>query len=180
MILLMAGIGAAAAILLVGGRAIKGSAPMPAENTAAPDFTLNSQEHHPIHLRDLRGRWVVLYFYPKDFTGGCTIEARNFQRDLTEYEKRSTVILGLSTQDEKTHEAFCAKQGLNFKLLADTRGIVSKQYGSLVNLGVTKLSARRTFLLDPQGTIRKVWPSVNFERHSAEVLATLDELQKVG
>src|SRR5256885_13573142 len=96
--------------------------PAPAEGTAAPDFTLNSQDNKSVNLRELRGKWVVLYFYPKDFTSGCTIEARNFQRDASEYEKRSAAILGVSTQNEKTHKAFCTKEGLNFRLLADTKG----------------------------------------------------------
>lgn len=150
----------------------------PALGTAAPEFTLNSQEQKPVRLRDFRGKWVVLYFYPKDFTSGCTIEAHNFQRDLAEYEKRNAVILGVSTQDEKTHQAFCTKEGLNFRLLADTKGEVSKQYGSVVNLAVTKLSSRHTFLIDPEGVIRKVWTSVNVSVHSGEIVAALDEFQK--
>ncbi len=120
----------------------------------------------------------MLYFYPKDFTSGCTIEARNFQRDASDYEKRNAAILGVSTQDEKTHTAFCAKEGLHFRLLADTKGEVSRKYGSILNLGVTKLSSRHTFLIDPQGVIRKRWMGVNFTVHSREVLSALDELQK--
>lgn len=150
----------------------------PAVGDAAPEFTLNSQEQRPVSLQDLRGKWVVLYFYPKDFTSGCTVEAHNFQRDIQEYEKRDTVILGVSTQDERTHQAFCEKEGLNFRLLADTKGEVSKKYGSLVNLIMAKLSSRHTFLIDPRGVIRKVWTSVNASAHSREVLAALDELQR--
>src|SRR5215813_7026334 len=136
----------------------KGAAP--AVGSPAPDFTLTSQERVPVTLHSYLGKWVVLYFYPKDFTPGCTIEAHNFQRDLAQFQARNAVILGVSTQDEKTHESFCAKEGLNFKLLADTRSQVSKQYGSLINLVMTKLSARHTFLIDPQGIIRKVWLEV--------------------
>ena len=149
---------------------------VPAVGVEAPEFTLNSQEQ--ISLQEFRSKWVVLYFYPKDFTSGCTIEAHNFQRDLGEYEKRGAVILGVSTQDEKSHRAFCTKEGLNFRLLADTNGEVSKKYGSLVNLAVTKLSSRHTFLIDPQGVIRKAWTSVNASEHSREVIAALDEFQK--
>jgi len=146
----------------------------------APEFTLSSPDQKSVSLRDFRGRWVVHYFYPKDFTSGCTIEARNFQRDLGEYEKRNAAVLGVSTQDEKTHEAFCTKEGLNFKLLADTKGEVSRKYGSVVNLVVTKLSSRHTFLIDLQGVVRRVWTSVNVAAHSHEVLDALDELQKGG
>jgi thioredoxin-dependent peroxiredoxin len=177
-ILLLAGAGTAAIIVLAGAKRFWGSEAAPAAGAPAPDFTLTSQEKKPVSLKEFRGKWVVLYFYPKDFTGGCTIEARNFQRDLGEYEKRNAVIVGVSTQDEKTHEAFCAKEGLNFRLLADRKGEVSKKYGSVVNLVLTKLSSRHTFLIDPRGMIRKAWMSVNFNVHSGEVLAALDELQK--
>lgn len=178
MILILAGIGAAAFALLAAGRFMKGRSPAPAEGAAAPGFTLQSQNGRQVGLQDLRGRWIVLYFYPKDFTGGCTIEARGFQRDLAQYEKRNAVILGVSTQDEKTHQSFCTKEGLGFQLLADTQGIVSRQYGSLLDFGVAKLSIRRTFLIDPHGVIRKVWLSVDFNKHSADVLAMLDDLQQ--
>jgi thioredoxin-dependent peroxiredoxin len=150
----------------------------PTSGTRAPDFTLNSQDGKPLSLRDFRGKWVVLYFYPKDFTSGCTKEAHNFQRDLAQYEKRNAVILGVSVQDEATHQKFCAKEGLSFKLLADTKHEVSSSYDSLVNLGVAKLSARHTFLIDPDGVVRKTYLNVNAEKHSAEVLADLAQLQQ--
>src|SRR5579859_6107828 len=91
----------------------------PAVGAAAPDFTLKSQENKPVSLHDFRGKWVVLYFYPKDFTSGCTIEAHNFQRDLSQYEAKNAVILGVSVQSSDSHKEFCAKEGLSFKLLAD-------------------------------------------------------------
>ena len=149
----------------------------PLSGTPAPDFTLNSQDGKPLSLRDLRGKWVVLYFYPKDFTSGCTREAHNFQRDLRQYEQKNAVILGVSVQDEVTHQKFCAKEGLSFKLLADTKYEVSSSYGSLVNLGVAKLSARHTFLIDPTGVVRKTYLNVNAEKHSAQVLADLTAFQ---
>jgi thioredoxin-dependent peroxiredoxin len=150
----------------------------PAVGTEAPDFTLNSQEGKPISLHDFRGKWVVLYFYPKDMTTGCTIEAHNFQRDMAKYEAKNAVIVGVSVQDEKSHQEFCAKEGLNFKLLADTNHEVSEKYDSLTNYGVAKLSARHTFLIDPTGKVRKVWTDVDVKKHSDEVLAALDELSK--
>src|SRR6267142_3456371 len=166
-------------LVIVGGLAARfafaGSPPQ--VGTAAPEFTLPSQDGQ-VSLQDFRGKWVVLYFYPKDFTSGCTVEAHNFQRDLAEYEKRGAVILAVSMQDEKSHQEFCAKEGLNFKLLADTKGEVSEKYGSVMNLGVTKLSARHSFLIDQQGVIRKVWTSVDVKMHSGEILTSLDELQK--
>jgi peroxiredoxin Q/BCP len=152
----------------------------PTSGTPAPEFTLNSQDGNPIRLQDFRGKWVVLYFYPKDFTSGCTKEAHNFQRDLAQYEQKNAVILGVSVQDEATHQKFCAKEGLSFKLLADTNYEISSAYDSLVNLGVAKLSARHTFLIDPAGVVRKTYLNVNTEKHSAEVLADLAQLQQAN
>ncbi len=159
-------------------RAMRTGERAPSSGTPAPDFTLNSQDGKPLSLRDLRGKWVVLYFYPKDFTSGCTKEAHNFQRDLRQYEQKNAIILGVSVQDEATHQKFCVKEGLGFKLLADTNYQVSSAYDSLVNLGVAKLSARHTFLIDPNGVVRKTYLNVNAEKHSAEVLADLSQLQQ--
>src|SRR5258707_3635452 len=159
-----------------GGASAAGNAP--GVGAAAPDFTLNSQENKPLSLHDFRGKWVVLYFYPKDFTSGCTKEAHNFQRDLAQYEQKNAVILGVSVQDEASHQKFCAKEGLSFQLLADTKHQVSASYDSLVNLGVAKLSARHTFLIDPNGVVRKAYLNVNAAKHSAEVLADLAQLQQ--
>src|ERR1051325_6172798 len=99
----------------------------------APAFTLMSHEGKQVNLKDYRGKWVVLYFYPKDFTSGCTIEARNFQRDIASYEKANAVILGVSVDDAASHKSFCEKEGLNFKLLADTEHKVSDAYGSVMD-----------------------------------------------
>jgi thioredoxin-dependent peroxiredoxin len=148
----------------------------PEAGATAPDFTLNSQENKPVSLHDFKGKWVVLYFYPKDFTKGCTIEAHNFQRDLTQYEAKNAVILGVSVQDENSHQEFCTKEGLHFKLLADTKKEVSSTYGSVIP--VVGLSKRHTFLIDPQGVIRKVYLDVEPAKHSEELLAALTELQK--
>jgi peroxiredoxin Q/BCP len=168
-------------VLLGGGVALKSMAKpgdkTPAVGAAAPDFTLNTQDGTPVSLHDFKGKWVVLYFYPKDFTHGCTIEAHNFQRDLAQYEAKNAVILGVSMQDEKSHKEFCAKEGLNFKLLADTNSEVSLKYDSIRDLTVAKLSARHTFLIDPQGVLRKTWLDVDAQKHSEEVLAALDEFQ---
>lgn len=150
--------------------------PMP--GTVAPDFTLPSQEAAPVSLKDFRGKWVVLYFYPKDLTPGCTREAHNFQIDQPKYDQRNSVVLGVSVDSVDSHKKFCAKEGLNFKLLADGNGRVSKAYGSLTNLGVAKFATRHTFLIDPAGRIEKTYTSVDPGRHSQEILAALDQLQK--
>src|SRR5579872_4001740 len=163
-----------------GVRAMGAGDNAPAVGTQAPDFTLNSQEGKPVSLHDFKGKWVVLYFYPKDFTSGCTVEAHNFQRDIAQYEQKNAVILGVSMQDEDSHKQFCAKEGLSFKLLADTKQSVSQTYDSVMNLAVTKLSARHTFLIDPNGIVRKVWLDVKPSTHSEEVLAALGELQNAG
>jgi thioredoxin-dependent peroxiredoxin len=149
----------------------------PTEGSEAPDFTLPSQEG-TVSLRDYRGKWVVLYFYPKDLTPGCSREAHNFQGDQTKYAERNAVVLGVSVDSVDSHKKFCAKEGLNFKLLADTDHQVSDAYGSLTNLGVVKFSKRHTFLIDPQGKIARVYTSVDPPKHSAEVLAELDALNK--
>jgi|SRR5215469_1700353 len=171
---------AAAIALLFVGLLLRGASAsnVPTVGTEAPDFTLTSQEGKPVSLKDFRGQWVVLYFYPKDFTSGCTREARNFQRDLPQYEQRHAVILGVSVDSAASHKQFCNKEGLNFKLLADTDKKVSEQYGSLTNLAVVKFASRHTFIVDPSGTIVHVFTSVESAKHSGEVLAALDHLQK--
>jgi peroxiredoxin Q/BCP len=163
---------AAAAVLLI-ARGTSNNAAVPQPGQKAPDFTLPSQDGSPVSLKDFRGKWVVLYFYPKDRTSGCTIEAHNFQRDQEKYRKANAVVLGVSVDSASSHQDFCAKQGLTFKLLADTQKKVSSDYGSLMNLVVTKIAARNTFLIDPEGKIAKVWTGVNPSKHSEEVLAAL-------
>ena len=151
---------------------------LPAVGAAAPSFNLTTNEGKQVSLNDFKGKWVVLYFYPKDFTQGCTIEARNFQRDLAKYEAVNAVILGVSVDNAESHKEFCAKEGLNFKLLADTDAKVSEQYGSIMEYNGAKLSARNTFLIDPQGKVVKVFEKVKVAAHSEEVLAALATLQK--
>lgn len=149
----------------------------PAAGAAAPDFTLPSQEGS-VSLKDYRGKWVVLYFYPKDQTPGCSREAHNFQVDQPKYAERNSVVLGVSLDSVDSHKKFCAKEGLNFKLLADTEHKVTQSYGSLMNFGVVKVAARHTFLIDPSGKVAKAYTSVDPLKHSTEVLAELDSLQR--
>ena len=151
---------------------------MPAVGTAAPTFTLTNNEGKQVNLSDYKGKWVVLYFYPKDFTSGCTLEAHNFQRDLAKYDAAHAVILGVSVDTAESHKEFCAKEGLNFKLLSDPEGKVSEQYGSTMEYNGAKYSARNTFIIDPNGKIAKVFDGVKPAGHSEEVLAALATLQK--
>ena len=154
------------------------AASVPSVGSSAPAFSLTSQEGTTVNLKDYRGKWVVLYFYPKDFTSGCTIEAHNFQRDQPQYLQRDAVVLGVSVDSADSHKQFCTKEGLNFKLLADTDHKVSSAYGSLTNLGLVKLAARHTFIINPEGKVSKVFTEVNPNKHSEEVLSALAELQK--
>ncbi len=150
----------------------------PTEGTKAPDFTLSSQEGSAVSLHSLAGKWVVLYFYPKDMTKGCTIEAHNFQRDLPQYDKKNAVILGVSEDTIDSHKEFCTKESLTFKLLADDKNQVAPMYGSLGEYNGMKIAARNTFIIDPKGVIRKVYLKVSPNPHSEEVLAALGEMQK--
>jgi peroxiredoxin Q/BCP len=150
----------------------------PAAGAAAPDFQLNAQDGKPVGPKDYRGHWVVLYFYPKDFTSGCTIEAHNFQKDIGQYKALDAIIIGISVDSTGSHKDFCAKEGLNFKLLSDDKHEVSALYGSLHSVGPVGIAARNTFIIDPAGNIAKTFIGVKPATHSAEVLAALQELQK--
>ena len=152
----------------------------PARGNPAPDFQLVAGDGSTVSLKDYRGKWVVLYFYPKDFTSGCTMEAKNFQRDLTKYQSLNTIVLGVSVDTTQSHKGFCAKEGLNFKLLSDPDAKVSSVYGSMMDYNGGKLSARNTFIINPKGEIAKVFVKVDPTTHSDDVLKTLTELQKGG
>ena len=150
----------------------------PAVGSTAPDFSLASNEGKQVSLKDYRGKWVVLYFYPKDFTSGCTLEAQNFQRDLSKYTDAGVVILGVSVDTAQSHKDFCAKEGLNFKLLADPDAKVSTEYGSVMDYKGQKLAARNTFIINPDGDVVKVYTSVKPAEHSEQVLKDLADLKK--
>ena len=151
---------------------------MPAVGQAAPTFTLPSQDGSQISLDSFRGKWVVLYFYPKDMTKGCTIEAHNFQRDQAKFDAANAVILGVSVDTPDSHKEFCTKEGLTFRLLADPEHKVVDAYGSLGHFGPMTIASRNTFLIDPDGKIVKEWTKVDPQHHSEEVLAALAELKK--
>jgi peroxiredoxin Q/BCP len=164
----------AVALLVLPLAAIR-AAEVPQVGQAAPEFSLPSQEGGPVSLKDFRGKWVVLYFYPKDMTQGCTIEAHNFQQDLPKYDQKHAAIVGVSVDSTDSHKEFCTKESLTFKLLSDTDKKVVDQYGSLSPRGV---ASRNTFLIDPSGKIAKVWTGVSPAKHSEEVLAALSEAHK--
>ena len=150
---------------------------IPAAGDRAPAFSLPGQEGAPVSLEESRGKWVVLYFYPKDMTPGCTIEAHNFQRDLEKYKKANAVVLGVSVDSVDSHREFCTKESLAFRLLSDADRKVTASYGSLSSMMGKEMAARNTFLIDPSGVIRKVYEKVSPAGHSEEVLAELSRLQ---
>jgi peroxiredoxin Q/BCP len=166
-----------AAILISTASALTMAQNIPQAGNPAPALTLPSNQGS-VSLSDYKGKWVVLYFYPKDFTSGCTLEAHNFQRDLAKYEQAGAVILGVSVDSADSHKSFCAKEGLNFKLLADTDGKVSESYGSIKDYDGKKMSARNTFIINPEGKIAKVYTGVKPTEHSEQVLKDLVELKK--
>lgn len=145
----------------------------------APDFTLPSQEDKPVSLSDYKGKWVVLYFYPKDQTTGCTIEAHNFQRDLPKYTALNAVVLGISLDTVEGHKTWCSKDTFGFKLLADPDHKVVDSYGvPLKTFGTAKYANRETFLISPEGKVVKVWEKVDPNVHSTDVLAEINAEKK--
>ena len=145
----------------------------------APDFSLPSQEDTSVSLSQYKGKWVVLYFYPKDMTTGCTIEAHNFQRDLAKYDALNAVVLGVSLDTVESHKTFCTKDSLTFKLLADPDHKVIDAYGVPISgMGPVKFAHRDTFLISPTGKIVKSWSGVNPNTTSDEILAELQSQQK--
>ena len=159
-------------LLIAAGCALAAEVPQPGQ--AAPGFSLPSQEGSAVSLSQYHGKYVVLYFYPKDMTQGCTIEARNFQRDLAKYDAANAVIVGVSVDTADSHKEFCTKESLTFKLVADVDKKVSDAYGSL---GARGVSSRNTFLIDPAGKVAKVWTGVSPMKHSEEVLAALASMK---
>jgi peroxiredoxin Q/BCP len=152
---------------------------MAAVGSTAPNFTLPSQDGTPVSLDQFKGKWVVLYFYPKDQTAGCTIEAHNFQRDLSKYEALNAAVLGVSLDTVDSHKAFCTKDSLTFKLLADPEHKVVSEYGvPIKSYGPIKFAERDTFLISPEGKVVKEWEVKDIQAHSAEVLAAIKEMQK--
>jgi peroxiredoxin Q/BCP len=162
-------------------RALGGEGPQPGD--PAPPFRLpgvapaaiggGDPESVTLSLADFRDRWLVLYFYPRDFTPGCTLEARGFQKDLTTFHQRHAEVVGVSTDTLDSHGSFCGSEGLAYPLLSDPQGEMIRRYGSWL----APSALRHTFLIDPEGTVRARWLGVRPLGHSQEVLTTLKELQ---
>lgn len=165
-------------VLLLLPLAARATTAPPEVGSQAPGFKLKGSDGKITSLKDLRGKWVVLYFYPKDFTGGCTLEAHNFQADLAKYDQLNTVVVGVSVDSVASHQAFCAKEGLSFKLLSDPAARVSAKYGSVMENKGVRLSSRNTFIINPHGKIARAFLKVKPAGHSEEVLAALAEQQK--
>jgi peroxiredoxin Q/BCP len=176
-------------LLLQPSKAFALGGTLPALNAAAPDFNLegiapatevvkgvsSSKELATLRrsLADFHGHWLVLYFYPRDFTSGCTLEARGFQTALPEFTQLSARVVGVSADSSEDHAAFCGSEGLRYTLLSDPGGTVSRVYGSWL----PPFSLRHTFLIDPQGVLRQIWTGVRPSGHAREVLAELQRLQ---
>lgn len=144
----------------------------------APDFTLTDQHNEKQTLSKMKGKWIVLYFYPKDETPGCTAEACSFRDNISAIRAKNTVVWGLSVDNNESHEAFAKHHKLPFTLLADPKGKVAQQYDSLLNLFVMKLAKRHSFIIDPKGNIAKAYMTVNPKGHVADILKDLKTLQE--
>lgn len=174
----IAGVKTILALMLLSTAAFAAESTTPELGSQAPSFRLRSDDGSFVSLDQYRGKWVVLYFYPKDYTAGCTLEADNFRRDAEKYSARNAVILGVSTDSIMSHRGFSAQEQLNFKLLSDIDHVVAQAYGSTMQYNGKIFAARNTFLIDPSGKIRRVYERVNPETHSDEVLADLAALQR--
>ncbi len=144
----------------------------------APDFTLHDQEGQAVNLTSLQGQWVVLYFYPKDDSPGCTKEACSFRDNIVAIQQLDTKVLGVSVDSVASHKRFSDKHNLNFQILADDQHVVSKRYGTLMRFMGMLIARRSTILIDPKGIIQKIFPSVEPEDHALEIHKALVTLNK--
>ncbi len=163
------------AVVAGSGQAMAGDAP--AVGAPAPAFKLQDQAGKWHSLADYKGKWVAMYFYPKDDTPGCTTQACGFRDNIFAFNKEGAVILGVSVDEVASHKEFAEKHSLPFTLLADSDKTVAKSYGVLKNYGVMEVARRDTFIIDPQGRIAKHYESVDPKGHSAVVLADIKALK---
>ena len=168
------------ALFLLIGPAFATAAEPPEIGAAAPAFSLPDQAGKTHALADYAGRWLVLYFYPKDDTPGCTTEACNFRDDIARIRKLGADVVGVSVDDTASHAAFAQKHSLPFTLLADEGGAVVASYGALRDMMVMKMAKRVTFIIDPKGRVAQRYLDVDPKAHAAEVVADLERLQKAG
>jgi len=170
-------------LLLPGSAALGASvavAAVPEVGQPAPDFSLPDQQGQPRRLSEWRGKWLVLYFYPKDDTPGCTTEACNFRDDWLQLQALGAEVVGISVDSSASHKVFAEKYRLPFPLLADAQGDVATRYGALSDWKLFKLARRHTFIVNPEGRIAKAYRSVDTARHSAEILNDLKQLRQAG
>lgn len=160
-------------LFLMSSIPLAGADAIPAAGTRAPDFSLMDQHGQDVTLADFRGKWIVLYFYPKNDTPGCTEEACNFRDDITQLGALGAQVLGVSIAESAANAEFARKYHLPFPLLADREGLVAKRYGAYADWFVFRFAKRYTFLIDPQGTIAKTYLKVDPSTHSAEIIADL-------
>lgn len=144
---------------------------------AAPEFQLNDQNGTAHSLDQYRGQWVVLYFYPKNDTPGCTKQACAFRDDYKVINAHDTQVLGISVDTSESHAEFAEKYNLPFPLLADKQGHVAKRYQALTSLGFIKFAKRHTFIIDPSGIIKMIYRKVDVTTHSEQIIADLKKLQ---
>ena len=152
---------------------------LPARGDAAPEFALPDQNGSVRTLREFRGKWLVLYFYPRDDTPGCTEQAMRFRNTMRDFEKLGAAVCGVSVDNSESHAAFARKYNLPFALLADRNGEVAARYGSLRNFGVIKFARRNTFLIDPDGRVSTVYVGVNAAKNAQDVSDTLRNLATI-
>lgn len=160
---------------LVGGAEVRADELQP--GMPAPDFALPGHDGSVHRLADYRGRWLVLYFYPRDDTPGCTEQACRFRDDVAHFRSMGAQVVGISVDSVDSHMQFAEKHGLPFPLLADEGGDTAKAYGSLRNWGLIKIAHRHTFIIDPEGRIARIYRKVDTATHSADVIAELTRLQ---
>lgn len=148
-----------------------------AVGNAAPYFDLEDTKGERVNLLQFKNQWLVLYFYPKDDTPGCTKEACNFRDDMHKLEKLGAKVVGVSVDDKQSHAAFTKKYNLPFPLLADADGKVADAYGALTRIGPVKIAKRYTFLIDPNSNIAKTYFNVEASKHSQEIIDDLQQLK---
>lgn len=144
----------------------------------APKFSLYDQNNQLQTVDKYKGKWLVIYFYPKDDTPGCTQEACNFRDDIADIRKLNAIVLGISMDKVSSHKEFAEKYSLPFPLLSDPKGKIAKQYAAYFSLGPIKFARRHSFIIDPAGKIAKIYRDVDSKTHSTEIIRDLTKLAK--